>query len=196
VASRSDVPRTLPMPFRLTYRGPLKANAGPQEKHALRQHFHGQLKQLWTRNPLLSYAESGYLGCDGALLRRVIYPLGSANYACLITERLLLYCELDILFLRPSPPGAIIATGGDIDNRLKTLFDGLRRPLNAGEVPGGLGPQDDPLHCLLADDALITKITVTTDQLLEPANESEVLLVIGVTVVPHDINVENLGYIR
>jgi len=184
------------MPFRLTYRGPLRANAGPLQKHALRQHFHRQLKQLWTRDPLLSYERIGYLRCDAGAPGRAVYTLGTANYACLVTERLLLHCELDILFLRPSPPGAIIATGGDIDNRLKTLFDGLRRPLDAGEVPNCIPIQDDPLHCLLSDDALISKIAVTTDQLLEPADEGAVQLVIGVTVVPHDVNKENLGYIR
>jgi hypothetical protein len=184
------------MPFRLTYRGPLKADAGPVQKQALRRHFHGQLKQLWTRDPLLSYAQHGYLRCSPDPPGRAIYVLGGASYACMVTERLCLHCELDILFLRPSPPGALIATGGDIDNRLKTLFDGLRRPDKEAEVPGSAEPPEYPIHCLLSDDALISKISVTSDQLLEPSSPGEVLLVIGVTVVPHDVNHDNMGYIR
>ena len=165
------------VPFRLTYRGPLSANGGPAQKHALRRHFHQQLKHLWSREPLLSYASArgGYLRCDAGAPGRAIYPLDGVNYACLITERLFLHCELDILFLRPSPPGALIGTGGDIDNRMKTLFDGLRRPLDSGEVSdGGAALQDDPFHCLLSDDALISKVGITTDQLLEPADERNV----------------------
>jgi hypothetical protein len=186
------------MPFRLTYRGPLKANGGPAHKHDLRRHFHAQLKQLWSREPLLSFGSGrgAFLRCQNDAPGRAIYPLDGVNYACLVTERLYLHCELEILFLRPSPPGALIGTGGDIDNRMKTLFDGLRRPLASTEVPAG-SPKfaAEPFHCLLSDDALISKVAITTDQLLEPVDDGVVHLVIGVTVVPHDLNKENFGYI-
>jgi hypothetical protein len=55
------------------------------------------------------------------------------NFVPLVTERLLLLCRLDVLFLRPDPPGSLIKSG-DIDNRLKTLFDALRMPENASEL--------------------------------------------------------------
>ena len=184
------------MPFRLTYRGSLKSDGPTGQKHELRKHFHIQLKKLWDREPLLSY-RARYLECDPGAAGKAIYRVDGVDYACLVTERLFLHCELDILFLRPSPPGSIIGTGGDIDNRLKTLFDGLRRP-NENEVPHR--PEstisDVPFHCLLSDDALISKVSVATDQLLEPALEGHVHLVIGVTVVPHDVVRENVGYLR
>jgi hypothetical protein len=95
-----------------------------------------------------------------------------------------LVAELDILFLRPQRPGSIISSGGDIDNRLKTLLDGLRIPL-----PGEIGSTDapaegeDPLYCLLEDDVLVTRLAVTTDQLLDsPDRPGEVLLVIHVLI--------------
>jgi hypothetical protein len=118
------------------------------------------------------------------------------NCACIVTDRLFLHCELDILFLRPSPPGAIIGTGGDIDNRLKTLFDGLRRPLQKNEVSGS--PIDEePFHCLLADDSLISKFSVTTDQLLQPGtSDGGAQLVIAVSIVAYDVGKENFGYLR
>jgi hypothetical protein len=67
--------------------------------------------------------------------------------------------KLDILMLKPELPGQII-TGGDIDNRLKTLFDALTRPRHGQDIPPNWTPAPDeqPLHCLLEDDALISSV--------------------------------------
>jgi hypothetical protein len=95
---------------------------------------------------------------------------------------------LDILFLRRANPGDIVGHGGDVDNRIKTLFDALRVPSNGGEIPGDARPEpsEDPFFCLLEDDALITDIRVTTDRLLRPLSvsesETDVFLVIHVNV--------------
>jgi len=91
--------------------------------------------------------------------------------------------ELDILFLRPSEPGALIGHGGDLDNRIKTLLDALRMP-NAEEIPNGAQPSQDewPFYCLLQDDALVTALSVTTDRLLAPKPTSDVELIIRVSV--------------
>jgi hypothetical protein len=81
--------------------------------------------------------------------------------------------------LRPEPPGALITQGGDIDNRLKTLFDALRMPHNLSELPKGSVPDvdQDPFFCLLEDDNLITAVSVKTDRLLVPTeNKNEVHL--------------------
>jgi hypothetical protein len=60
-------------------------------------------------------------------------------------------------------PGRLI-TSGDIDNRLKTLFDSLRI---LGEVPAGPTEDKKPFYVLLEDDKPITHISVETDTLLE-----------------------------
>jgi hypothetical protein len=82
------------------------------------------------------------------------------------------YAEIDILMLRPGAPGSIIVDG-DIDNRLKTLFDALSVP-NKYQIPKGWAPTTDerPLHCLLHDDQLITRVNVETAQLLKPGLDS------------------------
>jgi hypothetical protein len=100
-------------------------------------------------------------------------------------------CSLDILFLRRDNPGGLIvkgADGGDIDNRIKVLFDGLRMPEHTpglGGVP--LEADENPFFCLLEDDSLITSVTVTTDRLLLEKNAEEkpndVHLIIHVTVL-------------
>jgi hypothetical protein len=54
-------------------------------------------------------------------------------------------CALEILFLRRDNPGHLIASGGDIDNRLKLLFDGLRMPGALTELGGiALEPDENP----------------------------------------------------
>jgi hypothetical protein len=98
-------------------------------------------------------------------------------------------CALDILFLRRDNPGNIVAHGGDIDNRVKTLFDGLRMPETVSDLGGSqLDPQnEDPFYVLLEDDSLITSVSITTDRLLalreSEENLHDVWLVLRVTMV-------------
>jgi len=176
------------MQFRLTYRGPLRANGNVDGKHRIRTWFHVQLRQLWQQPPLNRLTREG----DTILARppvpnkftTVLEQVDQFWFAPLVTTRLKVVALLDILMLRPEPPGAIILHGGDIDNRLKTLLDALRMPQNADEIPRDWrpGPEEDPFFCLLQDDALVTSIGVTTDRLLEPREASDVDLVILVTL--------------
>jgi len=59
--------------------------------------------------------------------RRLCDPLevSGKKFLPLVRQSLSLVCKLDILFLRKEEPGGIITQSGDIDNRLKTLFDGI-----------------------------------------------------------------------
>ena len=155
----------------LHYRGPLKANGDPAHKHGLRKTFHAQLKKLWDQKPLsemprlLKPRNNVILG-DYSLLR----SMGSFTFAPLITEEMDVVAELAITLLRPEPPGGLITQGGDMDNRLKTLFDALTIPRNMNQLPSGSVPDpgQQPFFCLLEDDNLITSISVRTEQLLEP----------------------------
>jgi hypothetical protein len=194
------------MEFRLYYRGSLKSNGSVAEKQKIRRIFHAQLRKLWSQEPLNEYVGGmeNYLNYltenadDAGEGASIIYPLSDFKFACLITERLKLHAEIDILFLRPEPSGHIIHTGGgDIDNRLKTLFDGLRRPLNTQEIPTGDAPGTDelPFHCLLSDDALISKVTVATDQLLDANSPDEVVLIVHVRIKGRSMTLGNIGLI-
>ena len=93
--------------------------------------------------------------------------------------------ELQILFLRPSDPGQLIGHEGDLDNRLKSLFDGLRMPSGVSELPDNAqpGPNEPPFFCLLQDDALVTGFSVVTDRLLIPVGRNEVDLTIHARVM-------------
>jgi hypothetical protein len=179
------------MEFRLIYEGPLPSNGKPKIKHMIRKVFHKQLAELWQKNRTLQLAkERVSLEPDGVgtflnkLARR--FDRGGFRFVPLINDMFGMVCELDILFLRRDNPGNLIILG-DIDNRIKTLFDALRVPSNESEVVDSPEPNEEPFFCLLEDDALITRVNVTTDRLLTPLKgesshpENDVFLVIHVT---------------
>jgi hypothetical protein len=175
------------MEFRLTYNGRLKSrgSATARDKHEIRKNFHHQLRALWSREPLVSakaslrdpHAQEGTI----SLVQRV----GPFVFVPPVSQRWFTIAEVDVLFLRHSTPGQLIGHGGDIDNRMKTLFDALRVPI-ATELPPSEAPGEDqePFYCLLQDDALVTALAVRTDQLLTPGNGNDVQLIIHVNVKP------------
>jgi len=84
-------------------------------------------------------------------------------------------------------PGGIVKHNGDIDNRLKVLFDALKYPHETQEVENApQGADENPCFCLLEDDQFIDHVSVTTDRLLTPLegteSEHDVSLIIHVTI--------------
>lgn len=161
------------MQFRLLYEGPIASRrySDPVDKHRIRMELHPQLKALWQYKPLSDIAhrlrETPPHPGEIALLERS----NNVLFAPLVTRKNHLACELSITFLRPQPPGQLLGEGGDLDNRLKTLSDALRMPSKdeAQQAQIDIRPDDDPIHCLLQDDDLVTKVSVETDRLLRPA---------------------------
>ena len=170
------------MQFTLFYRGPLKSNGRPKDKHELRRHFHRQLQLLWGTFPLNEYADWLQPKTPENELS-VLQTFGAFTFAPLVSTSSSTVAELNISLLWPQAPGSIITSGGDIDNRLKTLFDALKIPSEPTALPPKTTPQADetPFFCLLEDDSLITRVTVETDRLLEQSvASSEVVLTIRV----------------
>lgn len=106
----------------------------------------------------------------------IIRNLHGFEFAPLVCEKVALVAELQVQMLWPQAPGAIVSAGGDIDNRLKTLFDSLKMPSEATALPKGTSPFPDerPFYCLLEDDRLITRVDVETDRLLDVVGEDVV----------------------
>lgn len=206
------------MQFRLTYEGLLFATQRDPEndqrdkradhKHGIRRAFHAQLKRLWEIMPHLK--EGGGSGPSALVMGgapslphdvsslSARHSLYGWNFVPLVTQELNLICGLDILFLRPDRPGVVLRSG-DIDNRLKTLFDALRIPeANESYHARSHGPDEQPFFCLLEDDKLITKVSVETDQLLQfvtPKRDmNEVRLVITVTLRPYELHLGNMQF--
>src|SRR5262249_5853521 len=104
----------------LHYKGPLRANGDPTHKHELRQHFHAQLRKLWGQKPLNK--EPDLLEPRKPGRYSLLRPMGPFTFVPLVTEEMDVVAELSVALLRPEPPGSLITQGGDLDNRIKTLF--------------------------------------------------------------------------
>jgi hypothetical protein len=87
------------------------------------------LKRLWDHPPFSDLKEGWPRDVDpgdpNASYARIT-TVGTKKYAPIVARDLA--AELDIIFLRQQAKGQLIGEGGDIDNRLKTLFDALRMP--------------------------------------------------------------------
>lgn len=186
------------MQFHLIYAGGLlksagRSNARVWEKHAIRRHFHEQMKKLWETHPALSVYGNRKVSIDEDerpviparpflehLARR--HERAGVGFIPMATEPNGLVLSLDVLLLRPERPGQILNSAGDIDNRMKVLIDALRIPADASEmhVRPGDEPTPNQMYCLMTDDKLITKLTVETDTLLfsmgDGANEACVII--------------------
>jgi len=217
------------MRFRLTYDGPLQASQRDPEgdqadpialhKQKIRRVFHGQLKELWETNSFLSThrvdgvnymndtpgnGPSWASSEDEKIpLREAVAGLYHENgyqFVPLVREDWHLMCRLDILFLRRDRPGSLIQAG-DIDNRIKTLIDALRRPRNRNELRGSESPGDGetPFYVLLEDDKQVSALTVETDTLLDPKqidhDRKQVRLVITVEIIPYYNTMLNLSFV-
>ncbi len=187
------------MEFRLVYRGPLPSagNSNPRakEKHDIRKILHKQLFQYWQQHPHLKMllGSGNVFGAPLGDPNNLVTKLGKSfnrggwDFVPLVQGNEDLFCSLDILFMRHGPPGGLVTTGGDLDNRMKTLIDALRIP---NSLPGSIGTPSsedpNPVFCLLQDDSQITSLKVVTDRLLfapEPEEKDHhVMLVIHVHV--------------
>ena len=175
--------------FTLYYKGPLKSNSRANEKQRLRDVWRPQLEIAFANfyqiqvsqvpeylNSIFNRSSSGLNPADGGwrffpLVSDFLFKKGS-------------HLELDILMLRRGPLGNVVIHGGDIDNRLKTLFDSLQSP--SPEQCAKLGPctKNIVFACLLTDDRQISRVNVRTASLLDTTiSEKEVILVIDVSVV-------------
>ncbi len=181
----------VPVQFRLTYAGPLlgasRSNTRAKHKHEIRKIFHQQLREIWRVHPQLkNHVDEGptLFGSPAYLANQ--YERNGFRFVPLVWEGGFLYSKLEILMLRRSKPQSIVQNG-DIDGRLKTLFDALRLPRSQDELGGYVAEDgEDPFFCLLEDDSLITKASIESDYLLEDIgdcdDEHRVRLVITVEV--------------
>jgi hypothetical protein len=199
------------------------ANNRAAEKWVIRRQLHPQLAELWEIDPVLNGAAMAYKRpptknfleawrlarreikakeTGGSIRReerrealRVPIDRGGHNCIPIVRSSLFLTCSLDILFLRKEGPGSLVSNAGDLDNRIKTLFDGLRMP--SADEGRAEKPEIDPIFCLLEDDSLITDLVIRTDRLLTrpDASPSEVRLIIDVLIHPTEVKVENSGFL-
>jgi hypothetical protein len=205
----SGAPGAPVMKFTLVYEGELRSNDRPARKWEIRKQMHPQLEELWRINPSLqnalqsryvpakaggflvtdqhhSFDEKSGMGLTNATPAGTIdlcAPIsrGKRRFFPLVRDSFALTCALKITFLRKEEPGRVYQ-GGDIDNRLKTLFDALAIPSTEQIIDDA--NISDPIYCLMEDDRLITGFSIETHRLLSRpgVTEHHVQLVIEVDV--------------
>lgn len=200
------------MQLRLTYEGLLMASSNnktrARHKHAIRKVLHPQLRRFWETEPYLRSALYSNRHQNPPLreMRKPLleylrekYTMFGYEFVPLVTDDLRLYCSVEVLFLRPEEPGRALQSG-DLDGRLKTLFDALRMPNRKDELGGYDVPEDDeiPFYCLMTDDKLVTRVLVETDRLLSPTSPSsgdnDSRLMITVRLQPYDPGWDNISF--
>jgi len=194
------------MKFTLTYEGELRPNDDYKRKWSIRRHLAPQLEELWRISPVLQNVlrnrhipAGGYMNIDvhhtlqdipPALPPKIPNPaidlcadvsVGSRPFFPLVRDSFALRCGLKIIFLRKEDPGKIYQ-GGDLDNRLKTLFDALSVP--DGQQIDKTDMDMSRIYCLMENDRLISSLSVDTHRLLAVRNVSQhyVNLIIEVDV--------------
>lgn len=125
-------------------------------------------------------------------LRDLYEPIsiGGKRFQPIVRKSMGLACFLDIVFLRKE--GALFMQdegkhpqGGDLDGRIKTLFDALSAPASEQQIKGPESEKfDEPIFCVMEDDSLITGFNIRTGHLLTMPNadKSQVHLMVTIDV--------------
>jgi hypothetical protein len=196
------------MEFRLVYRGslPSESSRDPNQqnnprmleaKRKIRSFLRPQIEKFWKSHPAMNYMGSPFNAAYGpqglsfwehysnhhqvVTVSRHIH-----KFAPLITDYNYNGCSVNVLFMRRDAGNAgALMQYGDLDNRIKVLFDALRKPKGTQEIEDlPQPPEENPCFCLLEDDRYIDHVSVTTDRLLVPVgtgeSESDVFIVIHV----------------
>jgi hypothetical protein len=184
------------MLFTLVYKGVLSPNASKGEKWCIRRAIEPQLRKLWETPPLdkniAKYQDPTYQP-GLCYVGRMLFGL---EFVPLISTALSLRAELEIFLLSGSLPGGILNRCGDIDNRLKTLFDALSIPAQSQQLPSSPDTEPDArVFCLLEDDKLITRVNVSNDRLLAlPEGSIEALVIIRVHTTVFEATTANFAF--
>lgn len=193
--------------FTLTYEGSLRtgkargADDGTpgDRKWALRIYFHEQLRRLWSVNALLKswHKQTKDRGNERMedYLAKEVPPIASQRFVPLVSRAACVDCWLDLRILRSREDPQ---NSPDIDNQVKLLFDGLKKPQDKTEMGQNHRPTSGPLYVLLEDDSLVSKLTSTQDELLQPicgkqvVENNDVRILIDVHVRPQVPTADNL----
>ncbi|MDR1826306.1 MAG: hypothetical protein LBQ49_01280 [Rickettsiales bacterium] len=186
------------MKFKLLYFGELLINPKKRSQHIadIRMQFHPQLKKLVEYRPWKNLTK--YMMPNPTKSPVSTRHIGGIDWNPVVTPNLKLLAELEIQLLHPEI-GSVART--DIDNRIKTLLDGLRCPQNEHEVGDNTPADIGPIYTLLDDDHLVTKISINTAHLLsdhifirEDEFKDNVFLMVNVNVRVEEGTIENLPF--
>lgn len=132
-------------------------------------------------------------------MERTSPSIGELKFIPLVSRSVLVDCWIDFRIMRP---GHDLVNAPDIDNQVKVLFDGLKKPTAQNELGRRYASSPDtslsPMYVLLEDDSLVYKITSTQDELLQPVlgkqdvEKNDVRVLIDVHIRPQVPTPENI----
>lgn len=170
------------MEFCLHYYGKLKSRDTAAGKHAIRQALHEQIRTLCVSDPFEDTFKPDFEGKRSEKEQPMYVEHDGKRYWFLISAYLKTVVDLSITILVPHEVGRIVQNGGDIDNRIKTLFDALRVPAVSSEIPSSdqFEYGQTGMYCLLQDDKLINRVSIRSYQDHAPIDADSVKCLIEV----------------
>jgi hypothetical protein len=163
----------------LVYQGPLKSNGKAEHKAIVREQFSRQLRPIYERDILRDNVRN-------YVKQNCVKEVAVAKFTSLANKVFGLHARIDVTMLSIDNAGIFSAAQGDIDNRLKTLFDALSIPPES-QASSVKSPLPDLTVCLVEDDRLIRDVRVRVGELLLPVEDkSTVLVIINTTLIRHD----------
>jgi hypothetical protein len=159
--------------FSLVYTEVIRSsnNNSTKRKSDVRRALDKQLRPLWEMQPFKNIDNQiDPKFRDKNIQSYIPRKIGLIEYVPLISNANYLFAELEITSLTKAigQPYLHPFKNGDLDNKIKTLTDALRRPQNNDEAKHDTAADDDRIFCLLDDDILISKYTVESHPLLHP----------------------------
>lgn len=178
------------MRFTLTYQGALPSKGKSPEKKVIRDYLSPQVERLWHKEEFKLDSSEVSSMTARTMQEREYIPLVERNK----------HVEADIAvrLLRRDDPASLFVSGGDLDNRMKTLFDALQTPQSPQECGEGLPAEGEvrrPLYTVVEDDRLITGLTVRSERWLTDGDVDEVLVVLDVTLRVTKVTYRNIPLI-
>jgi len=154
------------MEFCLFYQGKLKSRDGAAGKHMIRAALDAQVRSICNSKICCHIFEPDWQNTRQASELPMFVERNGKRFWFLISERLAITANLNITILVPHEVARIVNNGGDIDNRIKTLFDALRVPAADSEIPANdsFDYAHGGMYCLLEDDKLINRISIRSYQ--------------------------------
>ncbi len=187
------------MKFKLLYFGDILTNPKKRAQHIadIRMQFHPQLKKLLEHSPWNNLTKYMMPGATKSPIST--RHIGGIDWNPIITPNLKLLAEIEIQLFHPEIVGV---ARSDIDNRVKTILDGLRCPQNEHEIGENTPKNIGPIYTLLDDDHLVTKLTVNTSHLLSThlfaetasRNGDTVFMMLDINVRVEEGTLENLPF--
>lgn len=163
------------MQFTLIYSSDLPPNGSVHDKWKIRREIEPQLRRLCNTPPFDALSRRQDPNADPSIyMGRSIRDI---DFIPVLKSEHGVRAEIKILMLSSEIPGGVIHCG-DIDNRMKTLFDAMSIP-SEQQIPSD--PEFNPdrrVYCLLDDDRLITSVTVESERNLRLNRGSREALVV------------------